>query len=161
MFDDEVAKLNKELERKNKEQREKEARMVDPMQKAREEQLVNKIIEIFIEREITFYDCFQSFYDPLNPQKNTITISQFKKSIRSLNLPLTVQEHRILRRVADPQQIGKVDLQRFCLRFETEDLRLKRLNEVIERVATAFFLQNFNLRRAFSLFDRNGDGVIS
>jgi Ca2+-binding EF-hand superfamily protein len=54
-----------------------------------------------------------------------------------------------------------VDLQRFCMKFETEDLRLKRLNGVIERVATSFFLSNFNLRRAFSLFDRDGDGYIS
>lgn len=38
---------------------------------------------------------------------------------------------------------------------------MKRLNGIIERVATAFFLQNFNLRRAFSLFDRDGDGVIT
>lgn len=101
---------------------------------------MSKVIEIFVEREITFYDCFQSFYDPLNPSKNIVTVSQFKKAIRSLNLPLTVQEHRILRRVADPKQIGQVDIQRFCLRFETEDLRLKRLNGIIERVATAFFL---------------------
>lgn len=47
------------------------------------------------------------------------------------------------------------------MKFETEDLRLKRLNGVIERVATSFFLSNFNLRRAFSLFDRDGDGYIS
>jgi hypothetical protein len=60
--------------------------------------------------------------------------------------------------MADPQQLGKVDLQHFCLRFETEDLRLKRLSNVIERVATAFYVQNFNLRRAFQLFDRDGDG---
>jgi hypothetical protein len=63
-----------------------------------------------------------------------------------------------LRRIADPQQLGKVDLNRFCMRFETEDLRIKRLNNIIERVATAFFVQNFNLRRAFSLFDKDGDG---
>lgn len=63
-----------------------------------------------MEREVTFFDCFQKFYDPLNPGRSIITVSQFKKSINSLNLPLTVQEHRILRRVADPQQIGKVDL---------------------------------------------------
>ena len=53
-----MTKLRKELERREKEQREKEARLVDPMQKAREGQLVGKIIEIFVEREITFYDCF-------------------------------------------------------------------------------------------------------
>jgi Ca2+-binding EF-hand superfamily protein len=47
------------------------------------------------------------------------------------------------------------------MRFETEDLRIKRLNNIVERVATAFFVQNFNLRRAFSLFDRDGDGQIS
>jgi Ca2+-binding EF-hand superfamily protein len=28
-------------------------------------------------------------------------------------------------------------------------------------VATAFFLQGFNLRRAFALFDADGDGAIS
>jgi hypothetical protein len=44
------------------------------------------------------------------------------------------------------------------MRFETEDLRIKRLNNIIERVATAFFVQNFNLLRAFSLFDKDGDG---
>lgn len=66
-----------------------------------------------------------------------------------------------MRRIADPLQIGKVDLQKFCSKFETEDLRRKRLNDILGKVATAFFLQNFNLRRAFSLFDRNGDGTIS
>jgi uncharacterized protein (UPF0262 family) len=101
---------------------------------------VSKIIDIFHEREITFFDCFQANYDPLNPAKNIVTITNFKKSIKSLNLPLTVQEHRILRRIADPQQIGKVDLNRFCVRFETEELRIKRLNNIIERVATAFFV---------------------
>lgn len=72
-----------------------------------------------------------------------------------------MQEHRILRRIADPQSIGKVDLQKFCTKFETEDLRLKRLNDILEKVATAFYLQNFNLRRAFALFDKDGDGTIS
>ena len=54
-----------------------------------------------------------------------------------------------------------MDLQRFCLKFETDDLRRKRLNDIIEKVATAFYLQNFNLRRSFALFDRDGDGIIS
>ena len=110
------------------------------MQKARQQQLVSKIIDIFHEREITFFDCFQGNYDPLNPAKNVVTIANFKKSIKSLNLPLTVQEHRILRRIADHEQKGKVDLNRFCMRFETEDLRFKRLNNIIERVATAFYI---------------------
>lgn len=52
-------------------------------------------------------------------------------------------------------------MQRFCTKFETEDLRIKRLNDILEKVATAFYLQNFNLRRAFALFDQNGDGMIS
>ena len=52
-------------------------------------------------------------------------------------------------------------MQKFCVKFETEDLRRKRLNEIIGKVATAFYLQNFNLRRAFALFDKNGDGTIS
>lgn len=74
-FDDEMTRFKRELERREKEQRERMLKNVDPMQKAREEQLVNKIIEIFVEREITFYDCFAAYYDPLNPSKNIITIS--------------------------------------------------------------------------------------
>ena len=102
--------------------------------------MINKIIEVFVEREVSFFDCFQQHYDPLNPSKSVVTISQFKKAVNTLNLPLTVQEHRILRRIADPQQIGKVDLQKFCSKFETEDLRKKRLNDVLTKVATAFYL---------------------
>jgi hypothetical protein len=52
-------------------------------------------------------------------------------------------------------------LHRFCIKFETQELRKKRLNSILEQVATSFYLQNFNLRRAFSLFDRDGDGIIS
>jgi hypothetical protein len=76
----------------------------------------------------------------LNPSKNLITIMNFKKAIKSLNLPLTVQELRILRQIADPQKLGKVDIHRFCMRFETEDLRVKRLSSIIERVAVAFYV---------------------
>jgi hypothetical protein len=89
-FDDEMTKLRRQLEARDREQREKEARMADPLQKAREQQLIAKIVDKFIEREVSFFDCFHQFYDPLNPKKNIISISQFKKSVRTLNLPLTV-----------------------------------------------------------------------
>lgn len=46
------------MERRQKETKDKEARQMDPMQKAREQQLISKITEIFIEREVTFFDCF-------------------------------------------------------------------------------------------------------
>jgi len=36
-----------------------------------------------------------------------------------------------------------------------------RLNKTLDKVATAFFIQNFNLKKAFNLFDVNGDGMIS
>jgi hypothetical protein len=60
-----------------------------------------------------------------------------------------VQDLRILRRIADPQGIGKVELKQFCARFETQDLRTIRLNQTLDKVATAFYLQNFNLKKAF------------
>lgn len=63
------------MERREKEQQEKEAKLVNPMQKAREQALVSKIIDIFCEREVTFFDCFHQHYDPLNPSKNIITIT--------------------------------------------------------------------------------------
>ena len=72
-----------------------------------------------------------------------------------------MQEHRLLRRIADPKQIGKVDIKSFCQAFETPDLRETRLQRILDRVATAFFLQGFNMRRAFALFDIDGDGEIS
>jgi len=66
-----------------------------------------------------------------------------------------------LRRIADPEGLGKVNLHTFCHKFETNDLRSLRLNRTLDKVATAFFIQNFNLKKAFSLFDVNGDGMIS
>lgn len=36
-----------------------------------------------------------------------------------------------------------------------------RLNKVLDQIATAFFIQNFNLKKAFELFDQNGDGLIN
>ena len=63
--------------------------------------------------------------------------------------------------MADPQAIGKVNITEICERFDKADLRKMRLNRVLDQVATAFFVQNFNLQKAFQLFDKNGDGLIS
>ena len=121
----------------------------------------SRICSLFQERDITFFDCFHALYDPLNPKASIISISEFKKRIRQLNLPLSVQDHRLLRRIADPKQIGKVEIKNFCQFFETPDLRQRRLHKILDKVATAFFLQGFNMRRAFALFDADGDGAIS
>lgn len=74
---------------------------------------------------------------------------------------MTVQDHRILRRIADPRTQGKVDLHAFCYRFETADLRAIRMNQTLDKIATAFYMQNFNLKKAFQLFDANGNGLLS
>ena len=66
-----------------------------------------------------------------------------------------------MRRIADPEGIGKVDLKAFCNRFETVDLRQQRLNKVLDQVATSFFINNFDMSKAFAMFDRNGDGIIN
>jgi hypothetical protein len=123
--------------------------------------LKTRVVGLFQERDITFFDCFQSLYDPLNAKASVISVSEFKKRIRQLNLPLSVQDHRLLRRIADPQRIGKVDIKKFCGAFETPGLRQRRLNKILDKVATAFFLQGFNMRKAFALFDADGDGSIS
>jgi Ca2+-binding EF-hand superfamily protein len=73
-----------------------------------------------------------------------------------------VQDHRILRRIAqDPETIGQVDLKRFCPRFETLHLRRMRLNKTLDKLATAFYLQSLNLKRAFEIFDVSGNGTIN
>ena len=38
---------------------------------------------------------------------------------------------------------------------------MRRLKAILDRVSTAFYLQGFNMRRAFALFDIDGDGEIS
>ena len=35
------------------------------------------------------------------------------------------------------------------------------MNKVLDQVATAFFINNFNMKKAFAMFDRNGDGFIN
>lgn len=72
-----------------------------------------------------------------------------------------MQEQRVLRRIADPKCIGKVDIRNFCLFFESPELRNRRLHKILDKVATAFYIQGFNMRRAFALFDADGDGSIS
>ena len=51
--------------------------------------------------------------------------------------------------MADPTAIGQVDLNNICDRFDNTVLRKMRLNKVLDQVATAFFIQNFNLKKAF------------
>lgn len=65
--------------------------------------LKSRIVGLFQERGVSFFDCFQSLYDPLNPKTNLISMKDFKQRIAQLNLPLSVQDHRLLRRIADPQ----------------------------------------------------------
>jgi hypothetical protein len=67
-------------------------------------------------------------------------MKDFKQRIAQLNLPLSVQDHRLLRRIADPGQRGKVAIKDFCTAFETPDLRQRRLLKIWDKVATAFFL---------------------
>ena len=85
---------------------EKQARIdaahFDSAQSQRMQALKGRIVGLFQERDVTFFDCFHNLYDPLNPKASIISIGDFKKRIRQLNLPLSVQEHRLLRRIADP-----------------------------------------------------------
>lgn len=140
------------MDRAKRDREAKEKVMFDPQRQARENALVTKICDIFRQREVSFFDAFEDIYDPLK-KDNLITISKFKEKIKTLNLPLTVQDHRILRRMADPHAIGKVNVNDICEKFDTVDLRKLRLNKVLDRVATAFYTQNFNMKHAFQLFD--------
>jgi len=45
--------------------------------------------------------------------------------------------------------------------FESKKLRLMRLKDLLQWVSVMFYLHNFNLRRAFNLFDTNADGKLS
>ena len=61
----------------------------NPEQLKREAHLINKITNIFRQRECSFYDAFQGYYDSLN-DKNAVSIVIFKQLVKTLNLPLTV-----------------------------------------------------------------------
>ena len=156
-----VARIRAQLAAEEEKKAKEEARLRrDPQRVEREQRLVNTVTSLFRTREVSFFDAFKDVYDSLNKQ-NHVSISAFKKCVNTLNLPLNVQDQRILRRIADPQGLGRVDLHSFCRRFETPELRQQRLNKVLDQVATAFYVNNFDLKKAFAMFDRNGDGVIS
>jgi Ca2+-binding EF-hand superfamily protein len=57
--------------------------------------------------------------------------------------------------------MGHVDLKKFCPLFESVELKKMRLNKVLDSIATQFYIKNFNLRRAFSIFDLDKTGKIS
>ena len=44
--------------------------------------------------------------------------------------------------------------------FDGEELHAIHLNKTLDRVATAFYIENFDLKKAFSIFDLNGDGLL-
>ena len=155
---DAVARIRQQKDEELLKRQKDDATHFGMAQAQRQQALKRTIVALFQERDVSFFDCFQGLYDPLNPGASFITVGEFKKRIRQLNLPLSVQEHRILRRIADPLQHGKVEIRPFCLFFETPELRQRRLHKVLDKVATAFFLQGFNMRRAFALFDADGDG---
>ena len=157
----ELEQFRGRAQQEREKQEKRDAAQLEGGQAARMQALKRKIVSLFQERDVSFFDCFKSLYDPLNPKASIISVSEFKKRIRQLNLPLSVQDHRLLRRVADPGQIGKVEIKAFCSFFETPELRLRRLHKILDKVATAFYLQGFNMRRAFALFDADGDGAIS
>ena len=61
----------------------------NPEQLKRENALITKVTTIFRQRECSFYDAFQDYYDSLS-DKNTLSIKIFKQMVNTLNLPLTV-----------------------------------------------------------------------
>jgi Ca2+-binding EF-hand superfamily protein len=61
----------------------------------------------------------------------------------------------------DPDTIGHVDLKKFCPLFESIELKKMRLNRILDSIATQFYMKNFNLRKAFSVFDLNKTGKVS
>ena len=90
-----------------------------------------------------------------------MTLTEFKRMVKTLNFPLTVQDHRTMRRMADPDGIGRVDLHVFAALFDSAALQAIHLNKCLDRVATAFYIENFDLKKAFSIFDLNGDGLLN
>ena len=64
-------------------------KLANPDAIKRQSFLINKITQIFREREVTFFDAFVTCYDPMQPN-NKIPIKLFKELIAKLNLPLTV-----------------------------------------------------------------------
>jgi len=68
-------------------------------------------------------------------------------------LPLNFKDQRVLRRIADPHLKGKVDLNRFMQRFDTERLKSLRLNKILDKLTLVFYVQNFELNKAFLSFD--------
>ena len=85
----------------------------------------------------------------------------FKELVQRLNLPLNFKDQRVLRRIADPHLKGKVDLNKFIPRFDTERLKSLRLNKVLEKVTVAFYIHNFELNKAFRTFDHENKKEIS
>ena len=64
------------LMRQQKKEQEEKMRN-NPEQAKRESQLITKITNIFRQRECSFYDAFQDYYDSLS-DKNTLSIKIFK-----------------------------------------------------------------------------------
>ena len=88
----EVERMRSQMKLEEEKKAKEDAKMArDPLRMQREQQLVNLVTNIFRTREVSFYDAFKEVYDSLNPN-NIVSISDFKKYVNTLNLPLNVQD---------------------------------------------------------------------
>mmetsp|Transcript_42490 Transcript_42490/g.65159 ORF Transcript_42490/g.65159 Transcript_42490/m.65159 type:complete len:98 (-) Transcript_42490:1280-1573(-) len=79
---DAVSKYRVQVDKEMERQKKIDQEHFGSAQFQRMEALKGRVVSLFKERDVTFFDCFVNVYDPLNQSASIISISDFKRRIR-------------------------------------------------------------------------------
>lgn len=77
-----VARVRQQKDDEARKRQQEDAAHFGMAQTQRQQDLKRTVVALFQERDVSFFDCFQGLYDPLNPGASFITVGEFKKRIR-------------------------------------------------------------------------------
>lgn len=78
-----------------------------------------------------------------------------------MNLDLSLSEKLQLIKILDIHNTGLIDLQNFLDKFDSRIMTEQGIKLILEKLLMALYYHNMSLRKAFEVFDINGDQEIS
>lgn len=123
-----------------------------------EEKIIVMIRERIKEKKMTVSQAFAVFDEN---HDGVITSQEFLSTFKTMQFGLTMEEISRMLAFFDPRKTGKIDFKVFCERIEGTSGGASIEEKILQRIRVRIQEKKLNLTQAFSLFDKNHDGVIS
>eukprot|EP01022_Parablepharisma_sp_SALTPOND_P032418 TRINITY_DN843_c0_g1_i2.p1 TRINITY_DN843_c0_g1~~TRINITY_DN843_c0_g1_i2.p1 ORF type:complete len:1902 (-),score=265.49 TRINITY_DN843_c0_g1_i2:41258-46963(-) len=124
--------------------------------KHKEEELIKKVTGHFIKTGLGFHDYFEAEYGGKVPTLGNyyITKSDIINAIKVLQIPLSLQEQRLVIQLSNIDTESKIKVTDFCKQFDSPELGEKRKTRGLRKVAEAVLLKGISLDSAFESLNK-------